>query len=104
MLPCTADIFVKFIEMCVERDIFNLDELNEKGTVSVHSIQKMPTYHAIILAKNDVGRVNLYHLISDSHLIYYHRRPRIPKSLFLKYQEGLLIGSAAKQESFIRLF
>ena len=93
---CTADIFVKFIEMCVERDIFNLDELNEKGTVSVHSIQKMPTYHAIILAKNDVGRVNLYHLISDSHLIYYHRRPRIPKSLFLKYQEGLLIGSACE--------
>ena len=93
---CTADIFVKFIEMCAERDIFNLDELNEKGTVSVHSIQKMPTYHAIILAKNDVGRVNLYHLISDSHLIYYHRRPRIPKSLFLKYQEGLLIGSACE--------
>ena len=77
---CTADIFVKFIQMCEERDIFNLDELNEKGTVSVHSIQKMPTYHAIILAKNDVGRVNLYHLISDSHLIYYHRRPRIPVS------------------------
>ena len=93
---CTADIFVKFIQMCEERDIFNLDELNEKGTVSVHSIQKMPTYHAIILAKNDVGRVNLYHLISDSHLIYYHRRPRIPKSLFLKYQEGLLIGSACE--------
>ena len=93
---CTADIFVKFIEMCAERDIFNLDELNEKGTVSVYSIQKMPTYHAIILAKNDVGRVNLYHLISDSHLIYYHRRPRIPKSLFLKYQEGLLIGSACE--------
>ncbi|HIX29548.1 MAG TPA: PolC-type DNA polymerase III [Candidatus Blautia stercoravium] len=93
---CTAEIFVKFLQMCRERDIFNLDELNEKGAVSVNSIQKMPTYHAIILAKNDIGRVNLYHLISDSHLVYYHRRPRVPKSLFLKYREGLLIGSACE--------
>lgn len=93
---CTAEIFVKFLQMCRERDIFNLDELNEKGAVSVNSIQKMPTYHAIILAKNDIGRVNLYHLISDSHLVYYHRRPRVPKSLFLKYREGLIIGSACE--------
>ena len=93
---CTAEIFEKFIPMCRERDITNLDELNEKGAVSVSSVQKMPTYHAIILAKNDVGRVNLYHLISDSHLIYYHRRPRVPKSLYLKYQEGLMIGSACE--------
>lgn len=93
---CTAEIFVKFLQMCRERDVFNLDELNEKGAVSVNSIQKMPTYHAIILAKNDIGRVNLYHLISDSHLVYYHRRPRVPKSLFLKYREGLIIGSACE--------
>ncbi len=93
---CTADIFLKFIQMCEDRDIFTLDELNEKGAVSVESVQKMPTYHAIILAKNDTGRVNLYHLVSDSHLIYYHRRPRVPKSLFLKYQEGLIIGSACE--------
>ena len=93
---CTAEIFEKFIPMCEERDIMDLDDLNKKGAVSVESVQKMPTYHAIILAKNDVGRVNLYHLISDSHLIYYHRRPRIPKSLYLKYQEGLMIGSACE--------
>ena len=93
---CTAGIFLRFIEMCKERDIENLDDLNEKGAVSVNAIQKMPTYHAIILATNDIGRVNLYHLVSDSHLIYYHRRPRVPKSVYLKYQEGLLIGSACE--------
>ena len=93
---CTAQIFQKFIEMCKERDIEDLNALNKEGAVSVHSIQKMPTYHAIILAKNDTGRVNLYHLVSDSHLIYYHRRPRVPKSLYLKYQEGLMIGSACE--------
>ena len=93
---CTAQIFQKFIEMCKERDIEDLNALNKEGAVSVHLIQKMPTYHAIILAKNDTGRVNLYHLVSDSHLIYYHRRPRVPKSLYLKYQEGLMIGSACE--------
>ena len=93
---CTAEIFVKFLQMCRERDIFDLDKLNEEGSVSVNTIRKMPTYHAIILATNDIGRVNLYHLISDSHLIYYQRRPRVPKSLFLKYREGLLIGSACE--------
>ena len=93
---CTAQIFQKFITMCEERDITNLDELNKEGAVSVEAVRKMPTYHAIILAKNDTGRVNLYHLVSDSHLIYYHRRPRIPKSLYLKYQEGLMIGSACE--------
>ena len=65
--------------MCKERDIENLDDLNEKGAVSVNAIQKMPTYHAIILATNDIGRVNLYHLVSDSHLIYYAQAAKSSK-------------------------
>ena len=61
---CTAEIFVKFIEMLESRRIHTLDELNEKGIPSAEAIQKMSTYHAIILAKNDIGRVNLYRLVS----------------------------------------
>ena len=93
---CTAEIFVKFIEMLESRRIHTLDELNEQGIPSAEAIQKMSTYHAIILAKNDIGRVNLYRLVSLSHLTYYHKRPRIPKSELIKYREGLILGSACE--------
>ena len=93
---CTAFIFTKFVEMLSERDIFDVGELNRQGAVSVNTIKKLPTYHAIILVKNETGRINLYKLVSQSHLTYYHRRPRVPKSLFEKYRDGLIIGSACE--------
>ena len=93
---CTADIFVKFVQMLAERDIYDVDELNRQGAVSVDTVKKLPTYHAIILARNETGRVNLYKLVSKSHLKYYHRRPRVPKSVFLEHRDGLLIGSACE--------
>ncbi len=93
---CTAEIFVKFIEMFQARDAYTLDDINEMGKANVEAVKKLPTYHIIILAKNDIGRVNLYRLVSMSHLDYFARRPRIPKSELLKYREGLIIGSACE--------
>lgn len=93
---CTALIFKKFIQMLQERDILSLDVINELGNRSKDAIKRLPTYHAIILAKNDIGRVNLYRLVSDAHIDYYFKRPRIPKSAYLKYSEGLIIGSACE--------
>ena len=93
---CTAHIFVKFIEMLKERHIETLNDLNSLGATSVDTVKKLPTHHAIILAQNEVGRLNLYRLVSESHLTYYAKRPRIPKSLYLKYKEGLCIGSACE--------
>lgn len=93
---CTAEIFVKFIGMLNERGIETLDQVNQLGNTSVDNIKKLPSHHAIILATNDTGRINLYRLVSQAHLTYFHRQPRIPKSEFIKHREGLLIGSACE--------
>lgn len=92
----TAEIFVKFVQMLEERDIHDLKKLNQFGAHNADAIRKLPSYHAIILAKNDIGRVNLYTLISKSHLEYFGRQPRIPKSEFSKHREGLILGTACE--------
>lgn len=92
----TAEIFIKFSKMLKEQGVEGLSGINLMGSRSDKIIKKMPTHHVIILAKNDVGRVNLYRLISLSHINYYHLRPRIPKSVLNKYREGLIVGSACE--------
>ncbi len=92
----TAEIFAAFVKQLRDREIENLDQLNALSAVDTEMTRKLPTYHVIILAKNDMGRINLYRLVSWSHLEYYARRPRIPKSLLNQYREGLLIGSACE--------
>ena len=92
----TAEIFVKFVEMLRERQIFNLEQLNKLSEATPETIKKMPSHHVIILAKNDIGRINLYRMVSYSHIDYFARNPRIPKSMLTKYREGLIIGSACE--------
>ena len=92
----TAEIFVKFVEMLRARNIKTLTKLNQFGAQNKDAIKKLTSYHVIILAKNQTGRVNLYKLVSESHLDFYARRPRIPKSELSKYREGLIVGSACE--------
>ena len=99
---CTAWIFVKFIQMLAEQKVHTLAELNALGADSEALVKKLPSYHAIILAKNDLGRINLYRLVSASHLTYFSRHPRIPKSMVMKYREGLILGSACEAGELYR--
>ncbi len=93
----TAGIFLKFVEMLKNQHaIRTLDGLQVFHKAEDAAVMKMPTYHVIILAKNDLGRVNLYRLVSWSHVRFFARRPRIPKSLLNEYREGLIIGSACE--------
>lgn len=94
---CTALIFLKLCDMLRDKGIDNLDQVNEEGKQSTNLINKLPAHHAIILVKDLVGRVNLYKLISISHIdTFANKRPRILKSDYLKHCEGLMIGSACE--------
>ena len=64
--------------------------------------KKVKPYHAIILTQTQKGLRNLYELISVSHIQYYHKRPRILQSVFEKYREGLILGSACEQGELYR--
>ena len=92
----TAEVFLRFIEMLEADGVYDCDQLNEMGQVSDELIRKANATHGIILVKNNVGRVNLNRLVSESHIRYFNRRPKMPKSLIEKYREGLILGSACE--------
>ncbi len=99
---CTAEIFMKFIEMLAKEEVYTLEAMNEMGKSSVDAVRKLHSFHIIILAKNQTGRINLYKLVSESHLTYFYKRPLIPKSLIMKYREGLILGSACEAGELFR--
>ena len=88
--------------MLVERGVKTVEDVNELGSASDDTIKKGRTYHGIILAKNEIGRVNLYRLISEAHVRYFNRRPRMPMSMINKYREGLILGSACEAGELFR--
>ena len=98
----TAEIFVKFIPMLEENGVETLAQLNAMGDSSPELVKRLPSYHAIILAENNIGRENLYALVSESHLTYFSKRPRVPKSFLMEHREGLILGSACEAGELYR--
>ncbi|MDK2809297.1 MAG: polymerase subunit alpha, Gram-positive type [Petroclostridium sp.] len=97
----TAEIFLKCIILLKEKSINSLREINN-ALAGIKDVKNMDSYHAVILVKDYAGLKNLYKIISESHLNYYYKKPRVPKSLYMQYKEGLMIGSGCEAGELYR--
>ena len=101
----TVKVFRIMLDMLKEKKAKTVDDIDKVAAdenLAKDVYKKLPSYHAIILAKDYVGLKNLYKLVSISHLQYFYKKPRILKSLYKKYSEGLILGSACEQGELYR--
>ena len=89
----TAGIFLRFCDILKEKGIRDLDTLYEADETDALTVKKLHGLNFSMLATCDLGRTNLYRLLSEAHLDYFHNNAKLPKSLLNDLRHGLLIGS-----------
>ena len=90
----TGHLLYKFLKDAEKRyDIRYVDDLNQHMAENDAYKHARP-FHVTLLAQTQAGLKNLFKLVSYSNVKYFHRVPRIPRTLLTKYREGLLLGTA----------
>ncbi|MCP8969031.1 PolC-type DNA polymerase III [Ectobacillus ponti] len=89
----TGYLLVKLLKDALSRGMEYHDQLNDSMGQGDAYKRGRPS-HVTLLAVSDEGLKNLYKLVSYSHIQYFYRVPRIPRSVLKKHREGLLIGTA----------
>lgn len=50
--------------------------------------------HLVVIAKNEIGRLNLIKLVSEGNKYKYYGKPRIDYNMLLEHKEGLIVTAA----------
>ena len=89
-----------------------LKDLEEKQVTAVSGINtglggnrevlKKKYFHLIILVRSQMGLKNLYKIVSEAHVNYFFKKPRVPRSLLNKYRDGLILTSACEAGELYR--
>lgn len=88
-----ARIMGKFLPMLAEKGAKTVDDIQTVFR-QIKPADHSKSRHMILLVKNKTGLKNLYELVSQSYLKYFHKTPTVPKSLLIKHREGILVGSS----------
>ena len=94
-----ADIFLQQMQILQSQKIVTLNHINLRYSKKI-DIKRLRPHHAVILVKNAKGLRNLYELVSKSHIDYFYKQPRIPKSELLRHRKGLIVGTACEAGEF----
>lgn len=87
-------IFSKSRDVLAKMGVTDIQQIDSQFVHSDYT--KANTYHIILLVQNQNGMKNLYKIISESHLNYFYKRPRVPRRILSEYREGLIVGSACE--------
>lgn len=88
-------------DLKTSKKVSNLKDINSLITKErILEIERHP-YSLTLLVKNEIGKRNLYKIVTDSNLYFREKRSYVFKSEINKHREGILVGSGASDSELM---